>query len=164
MEPTEFGGEMIDFVNLYDSTWKELPWKFEAGTPTIGGQIALGAAMDYLTEIGMDAVHLHEEELVRYALAEMQKISGITIYGPLDANKRAGLVTFNLEGVHPHDLATVLDEEGIAIRAGHHCAQPLMKWLGVNSTARVSFYIYNTKEEVDTFIQGLKLTKEYFGL
>ncbi|EMG26653.1 cysteine desulfurase [Listeria fleischmannii 1991] len=164
MEPTEFGGEMIDFVNLYDSTWKELPWKFEAGTPTIGGQIALGAAIDYLTEIGMDAVHLHEGELVRYALAEMQKISGITIYGPLDANKRAGLVTFNLEGVHPHDLATVLDEEGIAIRAGHHCAQPLMKWLGVNSTARVSFYIYNTKEEVDAFIQGLKLTKEYFGL
>ncbi|WP_088810340.1 MULTISPECIES: cysteine desulfurase [Listeria] len=164
MAPTEFGGEMIDFVELYDSTWKELPWKFEAGTPTIGGQIALGAAVDYLTEIGMDAVHAYEQELVSYALAEMQKISGITIYGSLDAHKRAGLVTFNLDGVHPHDLATVLDEEGIAVRAGHHCAQPLMKWLGVNSTARASFYIYNTKEEIDLFIQGLKLTKEYFGL
>ncbi len=164
MEPTEFGGEMIDFVDLYDSTWKELPWKFEAGTPIIGEQIALGAAVDYLTEIGMEAVHTYEQELVHYALSEMQKISGITIYGPLDASKRAGLVTFNLEGVHPHDLATVLDEEGIAIRAGHHCAQPLMKWLGENSTARASFYIYNTKEEVDKFIKGLKLTKEYFGL
>ncbi|HAA4899468.1 TPA: cysteine desulfurase [Listeria monocytogenes] len=164
MEPTEFGGEMIDFVELYDSTWKELPWKFEAGTPIIGGAIALGAAIDYLAEVGLANIHAHEQALASYAIEEMSKIEGITIYGPKDASKRCGLVTFNLEGAHPHDIATILDEDGIAIRAGHHCAQPLMKWLGVSSTARASFYIYNTKEEIDALIDGLKLTKEYFGL
>ncbi|WP_187988895.1 cysteine desulfurase [Listeria innocua] len=164
MEPTEFGGEMIDFVELYDSTWKELPWKFEAGTPIIGGAIALGAAIDYLAEVGLANIHAHEQELASYAIEEMSKIEGITIYGPKDASKRCGLVTFNLEGAHPHDIATILDEDGIAIRAGHHCAQPLMKWLDVSSTARASFYIYNTKEEIDALIDGLKLTKEYFGL
>ncbi|MBC1585427.1 cysteine desulfurase [Listeria seeligeri] len=164
MEPTEFGGEMIDFVELYDSTWKELPWKFEAGTPIIGGAIALGAAIDYLTEIGIDTIHAYEQELVSYAIEQMSKLDGITIYGPTDASKRCGLVTFNIEGAHPHDVATILDEDGVAIRAGHHCAQPLMKWLDVSSTARASFYIYNTKEEIDALIEGLKLTKEYFGL
>ncbi|EAE6662862.1 cysteine desulfurase [Listeria monocytogenes] len=164
MEPTEFGGEMIDFVELYDSTWKELPWKFEAGTPIIGGAIALGAAIDYLAEVGLNNIHAHEQALASYAIEEMSKIEGITIYGPNDASKRCGLVTFNLEGAHPHDIATILDEDGIAIRAGHHCAQPLMKWLDVSSTARASFYIYNTKEEIDALIDGLKLTKEYFGL
>ncbi|HDT9767881.1 TPA: cysteine desulfurase [Listeria monocytogenes] len=164
MEPTEFGGEMIDFVELYDSTWKELPWKFEAGTPIIGGAIALGAAIDYLAEVGLANIHEHEQALASYAIEEMSKIEGITIYGPKDASKRCGLVTFNLEGAHPHDIATILDEDGIAIRAGHHCAQPLMKWLDVSSTARASFYIYNTKEEIDALIDGLKLTKEYFGL
>lgn len=164
MEPTEFGGEMIDFVELYDSTWKELPWKFEAGTPIIGGAIALGAAIDYLAEVGLENIHAHEQALASYAMEEMSKIEGITIYGPKDASKRCGLVTFNLEGAHPHDIATILDEDGVAIRAGHHCAQPLMKWLDVSSTARASFYIYNTKEEIDALIDGLKLTKEYFGL
>ncbi|EOC0751578.1 cysteine desulfurase [Listeria monocytogenes] len=164
MEPTEFGGEMIDFVELYDSTWKELPWKFEAGTPIIGGAIALGAAIDYLAKVGLANIHAHEQALASYAIEEMSKIEGITIYGPKDASKRCGLVTFNLEGAHPHDIATILDEDGIAIRAGHHCAQPLMKWLDVSSTARASFYIYNTKEEIDALIDGLKLTKEYFGL
>ncbi|EAC2512308.1 cysteine desulfurase [Listeria monocytogenes] len=164
MEPTEFGGEMIDFVELYDSTWKELPWKFEAGTPIIGGAIALGAAIDYLAEVGLENIQAHEQALASYAIEEMSKIEGITIYGPKDASKRCGLVTFNLEGAHPHDIATILDEDGIAIRAGHHCAQPLMKWLDVSSTARASFYIYNTKEEIDALIDGLKLTKEYFGL
>lgn len=164
MEPTEFGGEMIDFVELYDSTWKELPWKFEAGTPIIGGAIALGAAIDYLAEVGLANIHVHEQALASYAIEEMSKIEGITIYGPKDASKRCGLVTFNLEGAHPHDIATILDEDGVAIRAGHHCAQPLMKWLDVSSTARASFYIYNTKEEIDALIDGLKLTKEYFGL
>ncbi|EAG9291607.1 cysteine desulfurase [Listeria monocytogenes] len=164
MEPTEFGGEMIDFVELYDSTWKELPWKFEAGTPIVGGAIALGAAIDYLAEVGLANIHAHEQALASYAIEEMSKIEGITIYGPKDASKRCGLVTFNLEGAHPHDIATILDEDGIAIRAGHHCAQPLMKWLDVSSTARASFYIYNTKEEIDALIDGLKLTKEYFGL
>ncbi|WP_270996015.1 cysteine desulfurase [Listeria seeligeri] len=164
MEPTEFGGEMIDFVELYDSTWKELPWKFEAGTPIIGGAIALGAAIDYLTEIGIDTIHAYEQELVSYAIEQMSELEGITIYGPTDASKRCGLVTFNIEGAHPHDVATILDEDGVAIRAGHHCAQPLMKWLDVSSTARASFYIYNTNEEIDALIEGLKLTKEYFGL
>ncbi|EGB9717435.1 TPA_asm: cysteine desulfurase [Listeria monocytogenes] len=164
MEPTEFGGEMIDFVELYDSTWKELPWKFEAGTPIIGGAIALGAAIDYLAEVGLANIQAHEQALASYAIEEMSKIEGITIYGPKDASKRCGLVTFNLEGAHPHDIATILDEDGVAIRAGHHCAQPLMKWLDVSSTARASFYIYNTKEEIDALIDGLKLTKEYFGL
>ncbi|EOV0034400.1 cysteine desulfurase [Listeria monocytogenes] len=164
MEPTEFGGEMIDFVELYDSTWKELPWKFEAGTPIIGGAIALGAAIDYLAEVGLENIHAHEQALASYAIEEMSKIEGITIYGPKDASKRCGLVTFNLEGAHPHDIATILDEDGVAIRAGHHCAQPLMKWLDVSSTARASFYIYNTKEEIDALIDGVKLTKEYFGL
>lgn len=154
MEPTEFGGEMIDFVELYDSTWKELPWKFEAGTPIIGGAIALGAAIDYLAEVGLANIHAHEQALASYAIEEMSKIEGITIYGPKDASKRCGLVTFNLEGAHPHDIATILDEDGIAIRAGHHCAQPLMKWLDVSSTARASFYIYNTKEEIDALIDG----------
>lgn len=164
MEPTEFGGEMIDFVELYDSTWKELPWKLEAGTPIIGGAIALGAAIDYLAEIGISNIHTYEQELVSYAIEQMSKVEGITIYGPTDASLRCGLVTFNIEGAHPHDVATILDEDGVAIRAGHHCAQPLMKWLNVSSTARASFYIYNTKEEIDALIEGLKLTKEYFGL
>ncbi|MBN9655480.1 cysteine desulfurase [Halobacillus sp. GSS1] len=160
MEPVEFGGEMIDFVNLYDSTWKELPWKFEGGTPIIGGAVGLGAAIDFLTDIGLDEIKEHEEKLASYAIKEMNKVDGMTIYGP---EHRAGLVTFNLSDVHPHDLATVLDAEGIAVRAGHHCAQPLMRWLEVSATARASFYLYNTEEEIDKLVAGLKTTKEYFG-
>ncbi|MDQ0352808.1 cysteine desulfurase/selenocysteine lyase [Alkalibacillus filiformis] len=160
MEPVEFGGEMIDFVELYDSTWKDLPWKFEGGTPIIAGAIGLGAAIDYLNEIGMDQIEKHEHELVQYALEQMNTIDGIIIYGP---KERAGLVTFNLDDVHPHDLATALDSLGIAVRAGHHCAQPLMKHLQVAATARASFYMYNSKQDVDVFVEGLKKAKEYFG-
>ncbi|ATO37963.1 cysteine desulfurase [Geobacillus thermodenitrificans] len=160
MEPIEFGGEMIDFVELYDSTWKELPWKFEGGTPIIAGAIGLGAAIDFLEQVGLDAIAAHEHELAQYALERLADIEGVTVYGP---KERAGLVTFNIEGVHPHDVATVLDAEGIAIRAGHHCAQPLMKWLNVTATARASFYLYNTKEEIDTFIAALQKAKEYFS-
>ena len=160
MEPVEFGGEMIDFVNLYDSTWKELPWKFEGGTPVIAGAIGLGAAIDFLNEIGMDKVANYEHELADYAIERMNTIDDIEIYGP---EKRAALVTFNLKGAHPHDTATVLDAEGIAVRAGHHCAQPLMKWLDVTATARASFYLYNTKEDVDILVDGLLKTKEFFG-
>ncbi|UOR11807.1 cysteine desulfurase [Halobacillus amylolyticus] len=160
MEPVEFGGEMIDFVNLYDSTWKELPWKFEGGTPIIAGAVGLGAAIDFLNEVGLDEIAEHEHKLVEYAQQQMNTIEGLTIYGP---DKRAGLVTFNLADVHPHDLATVLDAEGIAVRAGHHCAQPLMKWLDVSATARASFYLYNTEEDIDRLVQGLQTTKEYFG-
>ncbi|WP_078429960.1 cysteine desulfurase [Alkalihalobacterium alkalinitrilicum] len=160
MEPIEFGGEMIDFVGLQDSTWKELPWKFEGGTPIIAGAIGLGAAIDFLEEVGMDAILAHEHELALYAMERMSEIEGLTIYGP---KKRAGVVTFNIDDVHPHDVATVLDAEGIAVRAGHHCAQPLMKWLNVTATARASFYLYNTKEDVDALVNGLIKTKEYFG-
>ncbi|ATA61332.1 cysteine desulfurase [Geobacillus stearothermophilus] len=160
MEPVEFGGEMIDFVELYDSTWKELPWKFEGGTPIIAGAIGLGAAIDFLEQVGLDAIAAHEHELAQYALERLAGIDGVTVYGP---KERAGLVTFNIDGVHPHDVATVLDAEGIAIRAGHHCAQPLMKWLGVTATARASFYLYNTKEEIDRFIAALQKAKEYFS-
>ncbi|WP_088104008.1 cysteine desulfurase [Halalkalibacter urbisdiaboli] len=160
MEPIEFGGEMIDFVGLQDSTWKELPWKFEGGTPIIAGAIGLGAAIDFLTEIGLDEIEKHEHEMAAYALERLSDIDGITIYGP---QKRAGVVTFNIDDVHPHDVATVLDAEGIAVRAGHHCAQPLMKWLNATATARASFYLYNTKEDVDALVAGLVKTKEYFG-
>lgn len=163
MEPVQFGGEMIDFVNLYDSTWKELPWKLEGGTPIIAGAIGLGAAIDFLEEIGLDAIAEHEHRLSAYALEKMKEIDGIAIYGPHDPDRRAGLVTFNLDDVHPHDVATVLDAEGIAIRAGHHCAQPLMKWLNVSATARASFYFYNTEEEIDKLVEGLIRTKEYFS-
>ncbi|MBJ7949024.1 cysteine desulfurase SufS [Bacillus cereus group sp. N24] len=159
MEPIEFGGEMIDFVDLQESTWKELPWKFEAGTPIIGNAIGLGAAIDFLEEIGLHNIEKHEHELAQYALERLSEVDGVTIYGP---KHRAGLVTFNIEDVHPHDVATVLDVEGIAVRAGHHCAQPLMKWLKASSTARASFYLYNTKEEIDTFVELLIKTKEYF--
>lgn len=159
MEPVEFGGEMIDFVNLYDATWKELPWKFEGGTPVIAGAIGLGAAIDFLDDIGMDAILEHEQKLTDYAMKRLSEIDELTIYGP---EKRAGLITFNLKDVHPHDTSTVLDAEGIAVRAGHHCAQPLMKWLDVVATARASFYLYNTKEDADRLVEGLLTTKEYF--
>ncbi|WP_407406642.1 cysteine desulfurase [Peribacillus sp.] len=163
MEPIEFGGEMIDFVGLYESTWKELPWKFEAGTPIIAGAIGLGAAIDFLEEIGMDQIEQHEHKLAAYAIDKLSEVEGLTIYGTKDPKKRAGVVTFNIDDVHPHDVATVLDADGIAVRAGHHCAQPLMKWLDVSSTARASFYLYNTEEEIDKLVSGLVKTKEYFS-
>ncbi|GGK22047.1 cysteine desulfurase SufS [Caldalkalibacillus thermarum] len=160
MEPVEYGGEMIDTVELYESTWKELPHKFEGGTPIIAGAIGLGAAIDFLEDVGLDNITKHEHELTAYAMERLQEIEGLTIYGP---KERGGLVTFNLADVHPHDVATVLDSYGIAVRAGHHCAQPLMRWLNVTATARASFYLYNTKEEIDKLVDGLVKTKEYFG-
>ncbi|MBO0958936.1 cysteine desulfurase [Neobacillus sp. MM2021_6] len=163
MEPIEFGGEMIDFVELYESTWKELPWKFEGGTPIIAGAVGLGAAIDFLNEVGLDNIAEHEHKLAAYALEKMAAVEGMTIYGPLDAAKRAGLITFNINEVHPHDVATVLDAEGIAVRAGHHCAQPLMRWLKASATARASFYLYNTEEDIDKLVEGLVKTKEYFS-
>jgi cysteine desulfurase/selenocysteine lyase len=160
MEPIEYGGDMIDFVGLYDATWTDLPVKFEAGTPMIAEAIGLSAAIDYIEAIGADNILAHEQELTAYAYSRMSEVDGIEIYGP---KERAGLITFNLKDVHPHDLATALDSEGIAVRAGHHCAQPLMSWLGVTATARASFYVYNTKEEIDVLIDGLKRTKEFFS-
>jgi len=163
MEPVEFGGEMIDFVGLYDSTWKELPWKFEGGTPIIAGAVGLAAAIDFLEEIGLDEIEKHEHQLAEYAMERMSEIEGLSIYGPKDPGKRAGIVTFNLNDVHPHDVATVLDMNGIAVRAGHHCAQPLMKWLQVTATARASFYVYNSEEDIDRLVTGLRTAKEYFN-
>ncbi|HLR74214.1 MAG TPA: cysteine desulfurase [Virgibacillus sp.] len=160
MEPIEFGGEMIDFVGLYESTWKELPWKFEGGTPIIAGAIGLGAAIDFLEDVGLEAISKHEEKLTSYTLERLSDMNDITVYGP---EERAAVVTFNIGEVHPHDTATVLDAQGIAVRAGHHCAQPLMKWLDVTATARASFYLYNTTEEVDRLVEGLNKAKEYFG-
>jgi cysteine desulfurase/selenocysteine lyase len=163
MEPVEFGGEMIDFVGLYDSTWKELPWKFEGGTPIIAGAVGLGAAIDFLNEIGLNEIEKHEHKMAAYAMDKMSGIEGLRIYGPADPAKRAGIVTFNLNDVHPHDVATVLDMSGIAVRAGHHCAQPLMKWLDVSATARASFYLYNDESDIDRLVEGLRSAKEYFN-
>ena len=162
MDPVEFGGEMIDFVNLIDSTWKELPWKFEAGTQNIAGAIALGAAVDYLNEIGMENIHRYEQELVDSVLPKLHEIDGITTYGPQDPKHHTGVIAFNLDGIHPHDVATALDMEGIAVRAGHHCAQPLMNYLNLPATARASFYFYNTKEDADRLIEAIQATKEFF--
>ncbi|EOB2764446.1 cysteine desulfurase [Enterococcus hirae] len=162
MEPVEFGGEMIDFVDLYDSTWKELPWKFEAGTPNIAGAIALGQAIDYLENVGLDNIHDHEKELIAYVLPKLQQIDGLTIYGPQDPAIRTGVIAFNLDGLHPHDVATALDMEGVAVRAGHHCAQPLLNYLEVSATARASFYFYNTKQDADRLVEAILATKEFF--
>jgi cysteine desulfurase/selenocysteine lyase len=163
MEPVEFGGEMIDFVGLYDSTWKELPWKFEGGTPIIAGAVGLAAAIDFLQEIGLDEIEKHEHHMAAIAMDKMGAIEGLDIYGPTDPAKRAGIVTFNMKEVHPHDVATVLDMSGIAVRAGHHCAQPLMKWLNVTATARASFYLYNDESDIDRLVEGLRSAKEYFS-
>jgi cysteine desulfurase/selenocysteine lyase len=160
MEPVEYGGEMIEHVDYYDATWKESPWRFEGGTPIIAGAVGLAAAIDFLTDIGMEAIERHSTELARYAYDRLSAIEGITLYGP---RERAGLVTFNLEGVHPHDVATVLDTEGVAIRAGHHCCQPLMRKLDVTATARASFYLYNTEEDVERLVAALIKAKEFFG-
>jgi len=161
MEPVEFGGEMIDFVDLQESTWKDLPWKFEGGTPIIAGAVGLGAAIDFLEEIGLDAIHGHEAKLAAYAMERMSQIEDLIIYGPRD--RSVGLITFNLGDVHPHDVATVLDAEGVAVRAGHHCCQPLMRWLQASATARASFYLYNTEDDIDRLVASLLRTKEYFG-
>lgn len=163
MNPIEFGGEMIDFVYEQEATWKELPWKFEAGTPNIAGAIALGTAVDYLSALGMENVHAYEQELVDYVLPKLQAIEGLTVYGPEDSGKHAGVIAFNINGLHPHDVATALDYEGVAVRAGHHCAQPLINHLGISSAARSSFYIYNTKEDCDKLVEAILATKEFFN-
>ncbi|HFI0355635.1 TPA: cysteine desulfurase [Streptococcus suis] len=163
MSPVEFGGEMIDFVYEQSATWKELPWKFEAGTPNIAGAIGLGAAIDYLMEIGMDAIQAHEAELVDYVFPKLQVIPGLTIYGSQDLSKRTGVIAFNLDDLHPHDVATALDYEGVAVRAGHHCAQPLLRYLQVPATVRASFYIYNTKADCDKLVEAIIKTKEFFN-
>ena len=162
MEPVVFGGEMIDFVDLYESTWTELPWKFEAGTPNIAGAIGLGAAIDYLEKIGMQTIHEYEQAIVAELLPKLQQIEGLTIYGPQNPAEHTAVIAFNLDHLHPHDVASALDMQGIAVRAGHHCAQPLIKELGCFATARASFYFYNKKEEADQLVAEILATKEFF--
>ena len=164
MQPFNGGGDMIREVHKYETTWNDLPYKFEAGTPNIADVIGFSAALDYLEKIGMDKVREHEIELTKYALDKISAIKGITLYGTPDMRKRGGVISFNLGDIHPHDLATILDEDGIAIRSGHHCAQVLMERLDVSATSRASFYIYNTKEEVDVFISSLNRARELFRI
>lgn len=163
MEPVAFGGEMIDFVDLYESTWTDLPWKFEPGTPNIAGAIGLGAAIDYLENIGMQTIHEYEQAIVADLLPKLQQIEGLTIYGPQNPAEHMAVIAFNLDHLHPHDVASALDMQGIAVRAGHHCAQPLIKELGCFATARASFYFYNTKEEADQLVAAILATKEFFA-
>nr|WP_281504000.1 cysteine desulfurase [Streptococcus uberis] len=163
MDPVEFGGEMIDFVYEQEASWKSLPWKLEAGTPNIAGAIGLAAAIDYLESLGMSAIQNHERELVSYILPKLQAIDGLKLYGPGNPMDQTGVLSFNLDGLHPHDVATALDYEGIAVRAGHHCAQPLLRHLGISAAVRASFYIYNTKEDCDRLVEAILKTKEFFS-
>ncbi len=164
MEPFHGGGEMIREVFLDHSTWNDVPYKFEAGTVNIADAIGLGAAVDYLTVVGMHKVREHEVRLLAYGLETLQKVKGFRPYGPEDPKKRGGVISFNLADVHPHDLATILDEEGIAARSGHHCAQPLMHWLDVSATSRASFHIYNSYDDVDSLRSGLEKARAIFKL
>jgi len=163
MPPFLGGGEMIRTVTFERTTFNEVPYKFEAGTPPIAQAIALGAAVDFLTSIGMEKIRAHEIELTSYALERLQEVSGITVYGAAPPEQRGGVIAFNLNDIHPHDLATFLDAYGICIRAGHHCAQPLMRRLNVAATARASFYLYNTPDEIDTLVEALKEAAKFFG-
>ena len=162
MDPFLSGGEMIRRVQLEESTWNDVPWKYEAGTPNIGDVCAFSASLDYLNELGMENIRAHEIELVQEAVRRLQNVPGITLYGPESVAKRGGVVAFNLEDVHPHDLGTVLDGHGVAIRAGHHCAQPLMKRLDVVATGRASFYVYNEPREFDALIEGIEAAARLF--
>jgi cysteine desulfurase/selenocysteine lyase len=164
MEPAEGGGEMIREVGLHESTWADVPHKFEAGTPPIAEAIGFGAAVDYLSDIGMDAVRAHEAELTRYALEKLGEIPDLKVYGPGDVSMRGGAVSFTLADVHPHDLATILDQYGVAVRAGHHCTKPLHRLLGVPATARASFYVYNVPGEVDALVAALHEARRLFGV
>jgi cysteine desulfurase/selenocysteine lyase len=164
LQPFISGGDMIKEVHKYETVYNDLPYKFEAGTPNIADVIGFGAAMDYLNRLGMDRVRDHEIELTKYAMDAMKDIRGMTLYGPLDAKNKGGVISFNLGDIHPHDLATILNDHGIAIRSGHHCAQVLMEKFDLSATSRASFYIYNTIEEVDKFINALNDARRLFGI
>ena len=162
MEPFLTGGHMIQSVRLEKTTWGELPHKFEAGTAPMAEAVGLGAAIDYLSELGFDAIAAHEHELAEYALGRLSELPWLTLYGP-PADRRAGIVSFNVEGIHPHDVAQILDMQGVAIRAGHHCCQPLMQKLGVAATNRASFYLYTVPEEIDQLVEGLHTVRKVFA-
>jgi cysteine desulfurase / selenocysteine lyase len=164
MRPFLGGGDMIKEVDKYETYYNELPYKFEAGTPNIADVVGFGASIDYLNDVGMSAVRAHELDLVKYAMRRIKDIQGMTIYGPMQPSDRGGVIAFNLGDIHPHDLATIMDDHGIAIRSGHHCAQVLMRKLQVSATSRVSFYIYNTKEEIDLFVQALDDARRLFKI
>ena len=163
MPPYHGGGEMIRTVSREESTWADIPHKFEAGTPNIAGAIALGAAADFLDEVGLDAIAEHERELLAYALDRLDHFGGVHVYGPTDLDERSGVISFTLGDAHPHDISTILDSKGIAIRAGHHCAQLVMQHFGITATARASFYLYNSTVDVDRLVEGLESVKEIFG-
>ena len=163
MPPYQYGGEMISAVYRDRTEFADIPFKFEAGTQNIAGAIALGTAVDYLEKVGMDQVAAKEQELVDYVLPQLEAIPYVTVYGPQDPQQHTGVIAFNMAGLHPHDVATALDAEGVAVRAGHHCAQPLMAALGVAATTRASFYFYNTKKDADQLINAIKATKEFFN-
>jgi cysteine desulfurase/selenocysteine lyase len=164
MRPFLGGGHMISRVEREHSSWNELPWKYEAGTNAIAEAIGLGAAIDYLAEIGMERVREHERELTAYALERLPEVEGITLYGPPSVDRRGGVVPFTIEGMHPHDIAELADREAVCVRAGHHCAQPLMRCLGVGATARASFHVYNVREDVDRLVHALGQAREVFEL
>jgi len=164
MRPFLGGGDMIGRVDFDSSTWNDLPWKFEAGTSPIAEGVGLGAAIDYLAGLGMENVRAHERDLTAYALERLPSIGGLRIFGPLDPDQRGGVVSFSLDGMHPHDIADLCDREGVCIRAGHHCAQPLMRCLGVAATARASFSVYNAREDVDRLLDALTKARKVFEL
>ena len=163
MEPYQGGGEMIHFVGRDESSWATVPHKFEAGTPNIAGAIGMGAAIDFLSEVGMDAIAEHEQKLLGYALERMNKVDGICIYGPESPDEHSALISFTLGDAHPHDISTILDSEGIAVRAGHHCAQLAMQHFGISATARASIYLYNTESDIDRLIEGLEQVRSIFA-
>lgn len=164
IHPFISGGDMIKEVHKFETTYNDIPYKFEAGTPNIADVIGFGPAVDYLSRLGMDKVRDHEIELTKYAMEAMKYIKGMTIYGPADTKNKGGVISFNLGDIHPHDLATILNDHGIAIRSGHHCAQVLMEKFDLSATSRASFYIYNTREEVDKFINALNEARRLFGI
>ena len=161
MDPFMGGGEMINTVNMDKSTWNEVPWKFEAGTPNIAQVIGLGASIDYLEKIGIENIHQHEQELLHYGLKLLEQNKNVNLYG--GAENRGGVIPFNVKNIHPHDLAKFLDTDGICIRAGHHCAQPIMNKLEISATARASFYLYNTKEDIEKLVEGIEKTVRIFN-
>ena len=163
MPPFLTGGEMIEYVDRQSATYAEVPEKFEAGTVNASGAVGLGAAIDYLQQVGFDTIGKTEEALTAKLMAGLSEIPGVTMYGAAEPSKHNGIVTFNIEGCHPHDVASVLDTEHIAVRAGHHCAQPLMKFLGANATVRASLYFYNTEEEVDRFVKAVSKVRSWLG-
>ncbi|HJM88255.1 MAG TPA: cysteine desulfurase [Dehalococcoidia bacterium] len=163
MQPFLGGGEMILTVTLEESKWNEIPARFEAGTPNISGVVAFGTAIDYLSRLGMDRVRQHEIAMLDYALPKLADLPGVTVFGPPDSSQRGGVISFDLEGVHPHDIGQVLDSQGVAVRTGHHCAQPVMAALNVTATARASFYVYNTTAEIDVLADAIQEAARYFG-